>query len=87
MMRGLLGIVKSILVFLFQKNLSPDNSPKTVFKIDFVLITGANLISIPVLWSGEFSNVFNATMTTNRFCYLLSMLRLDNIDTREEDKR
>lgn len=48
---------------------------------------GANLIAIRMLWSGYYGDIFNATMSMSRFSYLLSMLRLDNKETREEAKR
>lgn len=39
------------------------------------------------LWSNNYSAVFNATMSRNRFCYLLARLRLDDKTTRAEARR
>jgi len=50
-------------------------------------ILRANLVAIPVLWSGNYGEIFQATMSMNRFSYLLGMLRLDDIALREEAKR
>ena len=50
-------------------------------------LLGANLISVRELWSGNYSPVFNAAMSINRFSYLLSMLRLDDITVRDESRR
>lgn len=47
-------------------------------------LLGANLVSARELWSGNYSPVFNAVMSVNRFSYLLSKLRTDDKATRDE---
>jgi len=47
----------------------------------------ANLVHYRELWSPMYSNIFNATMSMNRFGYLSSMLRLDNKELRAEARR
>lgn len=50
-------------------------------------LLGANLVSARELWSGNYSPVFNAVMSFNRFSYLLSKLRTDDKATRDERRR
>ncbi len=46
-------------------------------------LLGANLIDVSQLWSIHFSPVFAATMSQNRFSFLMSHLRLDHKPTRD----
>jgi hypothetical protein len=39
------------------------------------------------LWGPDFSSVFAATMSYNRFVFLLNHLRLDNASAREEARK
>ena len=50
-------------------------------------LIGATRILGRELWSGNYSPVFIAAMSNNRFSYLLSMLRLDDIAVRDEAER
>jgi len=58
-----------------------------MFGAHFCPNLGANLVTLRVLWSGNYGDIFSATMAINRFAYLLSKLRLDDITQRQEAKR
>jgi hypothetical protein len=47
-------------------------------------LLGANLLDAKQLWTSNYSPVFAATMSANRFTFLLSHLRLDDIAVRDE---
>lgn len=47
-------------------------------------LLGANLIDAKQLWTSNYSPVFAAAMSYNRFCFLLSHLRLDDASLRRE---
>ena len=49
-------------------------------------LTGANLTDVSQLWSVHYSPVFGATMSQNRFEFLLSHLRLDNKASRDTNR-
>lgn len=49
-------------------------------------VLGANLIDVKQLWTSNYSPVFAATMSANRFSFLLSHLRLDDRSVRDEAK-